>query len=88
MPSAPPTGARAPIGQGSPSAFGVFVARPGADPIPPPGATNSKGQGRDAALEACKARCQEADGCGALNVVPSAPPPSLAFSTAAASRSR
>ena len=52
-------------------------------PIPPPGATNSKGQGRDAALEACKARCQEADGCGALNVVPSAPPPSLAFSTAA-----
>ena len=41
MPSAPPTGARAPIGQGSPSAFGVFVARPGADPIPPPGAAGS-----------------------------------------------
>ena len=52
-------------------------------PIPPPGATNSKGPGRDSALEACKARCQDADGCGALNVVPSAPPPSLAFSTAA-----
>ena len=55
-------------------------------PIPPPGATNSAGQTREAALEACHARCKAAAGCTAVNVVRATPPRATAdrFGAAAA----
>ena len=53
-------------------------------PIPPPGAANSKGESRAEALEACNGRCQLAEMCEAVNVVPASPPPALAFQAAAA----
>jgi len=52
-------------------------------PIPPPAATNSQGETREAALEACMTRCEAADGCEALNLVPARPPPSAIFGGAA-----
>jgi len=52
-------------------------------PIPPPDATNSQGQTRDAALEACKERCKADNGCEAVNLVPAASPASIAFGGAA-----
>ena len=49
-------------------------------PIPPPGATNSLGQGREAALTACHTRCLAGvDACSALNLVPLTPPPAALF---------
>ena len=45
-------------------------------PIPPPGLTNSKGESREAALQACTDRCKEGEMCSAVNIVPAAPPSS------------
>ena len=39
------------------------------------------GEGRDAAIGACKARCEASPNCEALNIVPASPPPALRFST-------
>lgn len=48
-------------------------------PIPPPGGTSTKGETRDAALDACKARCQASATCTALNIVPATAPASVRF---------
>ncbi len=41
------------------------------------------GEGRDAAIEACKARCEGSADCEAINIVPASPPPALRFGATA-----
>ena len=50
-------------------------------PIPPPGEINGAGESRDTALQRCFARClgYATGACTAVNVVPIAPPPMVAF---------